>query len=50
MREEVRKNFERNAKGYCYFPMFLPFGGWTTDVMIDEVRKLSKTAYRNECA
>ena len=45
VRKDVRANFERNAKGYCYFPMFLPFGGWTTEVMIDEVTKLSKTAY-----
>ncbi len=45
VRSEVRETLYRNAKGYCYCPMFLPFGGWTTEVMIDEVNKCGKTIY-----
>ncbi|MCC8141582.1 MAG: hypothetical protein LIO56_03480 [Lachnospiraceae bacterium] len=47
VRSEVRKTLYRNAKDYCYCPMFLPFGGWTTEVMIDEVNKCGKTIYQN---
>ncbi len=46
VRSEVRETLYRNAKGYCYCPMFLPFGGWTTEVMIDEINKCGKTIYR----
>jgi len=45
-RSEVRETLYRNAKGYCYCPMFLPFGGWTTEVMIDEINKCGKTIYQ----
>lgn len=46
LRRRVRETFEKTAKGYCYFPMFLPFGGWTTEVMIDEITKCSKNIYK----
>ncbi|MGI5932059.1 MAG: uroporphyrinogen decarboxylase family protein [Eubacterium sp.] len=47
VRSQVREEFYKNAKGYCYFPMFLPFGGWTTEVMIDEILKCGKTVYKD---
>ena len=28
--------------------MFLPFGGWSTEVMIDEIMKDGKDIYREE--
>ena len=46
LRRRIRETFEKTAKGYCYYPMFLPFGGWTTEVMIDEITKCSKTIYK----
>lgn len=48
LRRRVRETFEKNAKGYCYCPMFLPFGGWSTEVMIDEIMKDGKDIYREE--
>ena len=47
LRETVREVFYKAAEGYCYCPMFLPFGGWTTDVMIDEILKCGKTVYKD---
>ena len=29
LRKRVREVFEKTAEGYCYCPMFLPFGGWS---------------------
>lgn len=46
LRARVKETFLKAAEGYCYKPMFLPFGGWSTDVMIDEITKLGKTVYR----
>jgi len=43
----VREVFEKTAEGYCYCPMFLPFGGWSTEVMIDEIMKCGKTIYKD---
>ena len=45
VRERVRETFLANAEGYCYMPMFLPFGGHAKDIMIDEVAKCSETVY-----
>lgn len=45
VRERVRETFLRNAEGYCYMPMFLPFGGRAKDIMIDEIEKCSETVY-----
>ena len=47
LRAEVREIFYRNAEGCCYCPMFLPFGGWSKDVMIDEILKCGKTVYKD---
>lgn len=47
LREKVREQFYKCAEGYCYYPMFLPFGGWTTQVQIDEITKCSKTVYKD---
>lgn len=46
LRRRVRETFYKNAEGYCYCPMFLPFGGWSKDVMIDEITKCGKTVYK----
>lgn len=45
VRERVRKTFLENADGYCYMPMFLPFGGHAKDIMMDEIEKCSETVY-----
>lgn len=45
VRERVATTFKANAEGYCYMPMFLPFGGHAKDIMIDEIEKLSETIY-----
>ncbi len=45
-RRQVRETLYRNAKGYCYCPMFLPFGGKTTEILIDEIDKCRKTIYK----
>ena len=47
LRRRVREVFEKTAEGYCYCPMFLPFGGWSTEVMIDEIMKCGKTIYKD---
>ena len=47
LRKRVREVFEKTAEGYCYCPMFLPFGGWSTEVMIDEIMKCGKTIYKD---
>ncbi len=46
LRKRVGEAFCKAAAGYCYKPMYLPFGGWTTDVTIDEIGKLGKTIYK----
>lgn len=46
LRRRVRETFEKTAKGYCYFPMFLPFGGKVTEIMIDEITKCGKNIYK----
>ncbi len=46
LRRQVRETFYKTAAGYCYRPMFLPFGGWSKDVMIDEILKCGKTVYK----
>ena len=48
VRKSARETFRKAAEGYCYFPMFLPFGGWTTEVTMDEVAKCSKTVYKEK--
>lgn len=47
LRKRVRETFYKAAEGYAYRPMFLPFGGWSTDVMIDEIMKCGKHVYKN---
>lgn len=47
LRRRVRETFYKAAEGYAYCPMFLPFGGWSTDVMIDEIMKCGKDVYKN---
>lgn len=44
-RKEVKETLLKTAEGYCYSPMFLPFGGHAKDVMIDETLKLAETIY-----
>ena len=39
--------FYPSAEGYCYSPMFLPFGGKAADVMWDEIWKCGKTVYKD---
>lgn len=46
LRRRVREIFYKNAEGYCYCPMFLPYGGWSKDIMIDEITKCSKYVYK----
>ncbi len=46
VRREVRETLYKYAKGYCYSPMPLPFGGWTTEVMVDEIEKCRRTIYK----
>ncbi len=48
LRKTVREIFYKAAEGYCYFPMFLPFGGWTTEVTMDEIRKCGETVYQDK--
>lgn len=45
LRRRVRETFKMTAAGYCYMPMFLPFGGWSRDVMVDEINKCAETIY-----
>ena len=47
LRARVKETLLKTAEGYCYKPMFLPFGGWSTEVMIDEIIKLGKTVYKD---
>ncbi len=47
IREKVREVFHKTADGFCYATMMLPFGTWPTDVMKDEVAKISKTEYQD---
>ena len=48
VRAKVAERFHETAKNYCYAPMFLPFGGWASAAMKDEVFKLAKTEYQAE--
>lgn len=48
LRRQVRETFYKTAEGYCYCPMFLPFGGWSKDIMIDEILKCGKTVYKDK--
>lgn len=48
IRAKVAERFHAAAEGYCYATMMLPFGGWASDAMKDEVAKLSKTEYMSE--
>lgn len=48
IRTEVRDIFYKAAEGYCYSPMFLPFGGKAADVMWDEIWKCGKTVYADK--
>ncbi len=45
VREIIRKEVTENSKGGNYMPMPLPWGGWWLPVMIDEIKKISKTIY-----
>ena len=47
IRAKVDERFHKAAEGFCYSTMMLPFGTWPTDVMKDEVAKISKTEYKD---
>ena len=47
IRAKVNERFHEAARGFCYATMMLPFGTWPTDVMKDEVAKLSKAEYKD---
>ncbi|MBQ8592307.1 MAG: hypothetical protein IJ485_06150 [Lachnospiraceae bacterium] len=45
MRKEVSETFIKTAEGYCYMPMFLPFGGVSRQILADEIAKCAETIY-----
>ena len=48
VRAKVAERFHETAKGFNYAPMFLPFGGWASAAMKDEIFKLAKTEYESQ--
>ena len=47
IRKEVGEILDKSAAGYCYSPMFLPFGGDAAKVMWDEIWTRGETIYQN---
>jgi len=48
VRAKVAERFHEIASGFNYAPMFLPFGGWASAAMKDEIFKLAKTEYQDQ--